>query len=138
MAACLDPFALFMTILLNKMILLRKREREQAQDDFPQHAPEPDVPLPEIQDVTADTPFDTSHLPSVMAHALAPEQVQPAPTFDTSNLGELTAALHSGPVDMPEPEPVTLIPKPVEPTAPFEVSIRPQRAEVIEQTRTAN
>ena len=136
MAVCLDPFALFMTILLNKMILLRKREREQAQEDFPQHVPETEAPLPEIHAVTAETPFDTSHLPSVMAHALAPEPVQPAPAFDTSSLGDLTAALHSVPVDMPEPEPVT--PITVEPPAPFAVGIRPQRAEVIEQTRTAN
>lgn len=53
MAVCLDPFALFMTILLNKMILLRKRERE------PVVSATPEPPVVVQEELTA---FTTEHL----------------------------------------------------------------------------
>lgn len=155
LAVCLDPFALFMTILLNKLILLRSREKEERCEPEPQQA-EPQAT------------FETGHLPSVMSHALAPSQ-EPEPQtteFDTSSLIDLNHALYAPakPVRVrkrtPTKKPAAKVVKtakkpakkaaaptpqaPVEPAtpaeaeqAPFAVGIKPQRAEINEQSRTA-
>lgn len=105
MAVCLDPFALFMTILLNKMILLRKREREPVASAAP---PEPPAVVQEEPIV-----FDTEHLTD-LTKALHTPVVEAPPE--------------------PEPV-VAEAPSEPTPAAPFAVGIKPQRAEVIEQMR---
>jgi hypothetical protein len=166
MAVCLDPFALFMTILLNKLILLRNRDTEARCEPEPQQAQQAQ------QEPEPQTVFETGHLPSVMSHALAPVQdVRPETVaFDTSSLIDLNHALYTPakPVRVRKPTPVkkptakvvktTTAKKPAKkPTtpkpglapapapapeaqveqAPFAVGIKPQRAEVNEQTRIA-